>query len=212
MKKNLLNLSFIAFYLLLSSLLFAQEAIIRGKIIDRKNNESLPGVNIVDENKHGTTTDMDGKYHLSVSPGKHTIKFTYIGYKEQTKDIDVKAGEKLIVDIMLMQAHKQLQMLVISSSQYEKNISQETVSMDVIKPELIKNTNATELSEVVYKTPGVNIQDGQISIRGGSAFSYGIGSRVNVMVDGLSSASGDLGDAKWKFIPIEDAEQVEVIK
>jgi outer membrane receptor protein involved in Fe transport len=68
------------------------------------------------------------------------------------------------------------------------------------------------LGEVVSKTPGVLVQDGQISIRGGSSYSYGVGSRTAILSDGLSLASADLGEGQSKMASVENVKQVEVIK
>ena len=54
--------------------------------------------------------------------------------------------------------------------------------------------------------------DGEPQIRSGSGFSYGAGSRVMVMVDDLPVLSGDAGRPTWGFLPLENLEQIEVIK
>ncbi len=210
MKKFLLSLVFAHCFFTITS--FAQDIIIRGKVSDVANDETLPGVNVVLEDKKGTVTDLKGKYSLTAVEGKHTLTFSFIGYKTKTKEITLEKGKDLVLDVQLKTDAKVLQISTVTVSQYEKNLSQETVTMDVISPALIKNTNARELSEIVYKTPGVQIQDGQVSIRGGSGFSYGVGSRVAILIDNQGAMSGDLGDGKWKFVPIENAQQVEVIK
>lgn len=56
------------------------------------------------------------------------------------------------------------------------------------------------------------MQDGQASIRGGSGFSYGAGSRVLMLLDDMPLISADAGDIKWAFVPVETVEQIEVIK
>jgi outer membrane receptor protein involved in Fe transport len=58
----------------------------------------------------------------------------------------------------------------------------------------------------------VLVQDGQISIRGGSSYSYGVGTRTAVLVDGLDLSSADLGQAQSTLVPLENVKQVEVIK
>jgi outer membrane receptor protein involved in Fe transport len=60
--------------------------------------------------------------------------------------------------------------------------------------------------------PGVVIVDEEPQIRAGSGFSYGAGSRVQVLVDNVPILSGDIGRPNWSFLPIENLEQVEVIK
>lgn len=208
--KKLLLLTLITFVFQLFS--YSQETTIKGKVTDASNDETLPGVNITLEDGKGTVSDLKGKYKLVTSEGKHTVNFSFMGYKTKTKEINLEKGQELVLDISLKTDAKVLQIFTVSGSQYQKSLSEETVTMDVISPALIKNTNARELSEVVYKTPGVQIQDGQVSIRGGSGFSYGVGSRVAILIDNQGATSGDLGDGKWKFVPIENAEQVEVIK
>jgi hypothetical protein len=54
--------------------------------------------------------------------------------------------------------------------------------------------------------------DGQASIRGGSGWSYGAGSRVLVLYDDLPLLSAEGADAKWALIPMENIESMEVIK
>jgi iron complex outermembrane receptor protein len=60
--------------------------------------------------------------------------------------------------------------------------------------------------------PGVTVIDNQINIRGGAGWSYGAGSRVMVMVDDMPMLTADAQDAKWDFLPIENCEQIEVMK
>jgi iron complex outermembrane receptor protein len=84
--------------------------------------------------------------------------------------------------------------------------------MEVIKPALIQNKNAVALDQIMNQIPSVNIADSQVSIRSGSGFSYGAGSRVLMMVDEMPMISADAADIKRNFIPIENIEQVEVIK
>jgi iron complex outermembrane receptor protein len=58
----------------------------------------------------------------------------------------------------------------------------------------------------------VIVVDNDPQIRAGSGFSFGAGSRVMMLVDDLPILSGDIGRPSWSFLPIENLEQVEVIK
>ena len=79
-----------------------------------------------------------------------------------------------------------LEEVVVSAGKYEQKLSEVTISMEVIKPSLIENKNSTNIDAVMNQVPGVTVNDGQASIRGGSGFSYGAGSRVLVMVDEMN--------------------------
>jgi iron complex outermembrane receptor protein len=84
--------------------------------------------------------------------------------------------------------------------------------MEVIKPQMIENRNTVNIDQVLQQTPGVSIVDGEPQIRSGSGYSFGAGSRVMVLLDDLPILSGDAGRPSWGFLPIENLEQVEVIK
>ena len=92
------------------------------------------------------------------------------------------------------------------------NLNEVTVSMEVLKPSLIENKSLQSIENAVDQVPGVNVIDGQANIRGGAGFSYGAGSRVLVMVDEMPMLTADAGDVKWTFLPVENCEQIEVIK
>ncbi len=190
----------------------AQDGIIKGQVTENIDKETMIGASVMLEDGKGTVTDIDGNYQLSVSPGTHTLTFKYVGYEELKKTVAVKAGETVTLNVTIKEASTQLDFVVVSASQYEKNIAEETVSMDILDSRLIENNNATELGEAVDKSVGVQVQEGQISIRGGSSYSYGVGSRTAVMVDNVSFTSADLGEAQLKQVPIENIEQIEVIK
>src|SRR5690606_10984138 len=87
-----------------------------------------------------------------------------------------------------------------------------TISMDVLRPELIDNKGFRDLEDAIGQTPGVHTMDGQVSIRGGSGFAYGAGSRVMLLWNGMPLLSADAGDAKFNSVPMESASQIEVIK
>jgi iron complex outermembrane receptor protein len=102
--------------------------------------------------------------------------------------------------------------VVVSAGKYEQKLSEVTVSMEVIKPYQLSDQNITSLDMILERSPGISILDGQPSIRGGSGFSYGAGSRVMMLVDDLPLISADAGDVKWNYMPVENVNQVEVIK
>lgn len=59
---------------------------------------------------------------------------------------------------------------------------------------------------------GVDINDKQPSIRGGNGWTYGVGSRSLVLIDGMSALTSGTGIINWNIVPLENIEQVEVMK
>lgn len=206
------HLSTLLFVLLLCVSLQAQETVIKGKITDAKTGESLIGVNVVMSDNSGVATDIDGNYELKVKEGQHTITFRFIGYNAETKTITAKADETVTVNVQLNSAATELGLVVVSAGKFEQKYEDITVSMNVIKPNLVENKATTSMEKAVNQTPGVQIVDNEVQIRGGSGYSFGAGSRVMVLVDDLPMLSGDAGRPAWNYLPIENLEQIEVIK
>ena len=191
---------------------FAQNATIKGKITAVDTDEPLFSVNIVTSENRGTSSDFEGKFSLEVPEGTVELKFTYLGYEDIIKTVEAKAGETQILNVSLSEMTTELDLIVVSTSKYARKIQKETISMEVLKPDLIINNNITSLSDAIEKVPGVTVIDGQASIRGGSGYAYGIGSRVIMVVDDQPLLTPDRSEIQWDFIPIENIEQVEIIK
>ncbi|HNW90795.1 MAG TPA: TonB-dependent receptor [Bacteroidales bacterium] len=205
------------FFFLFISLLFvsqaiAQQATIKGQIINDKTKETLPGVNIILDSVTGFSSDINGNYSFKVNPGKIKLTYKFIGFSPETRTIAVNAGQSITLNISMSEQSLIIDGIVVSAGKFEQRISDVTVSMDVIKPQMIENQNTNNVTEILNKVSGVDITAGQPSIRGGSGYSYGTGNRVLVMVDDLPILSADAGDAKWNFIPIENISQIEVLK
>ena len=96
--------------------------------------------------------------------------------------------------------------------EFEKPIEEITVSMQVIKPILIENKNIRNIQTILDLTPGLNILDNEPQIRGGSGFTFGVGSKVAVLIDDMPMISGEAGRPYWELIPVENVEHIEVIK
>jgi len=105
-----------------------------------------------------------------------------------------------------------LETFTISENKTASRLKNSTISLDIIRPELISNTSPTNIEESINRMSGVQIVDNQPSIRGGGGWSYGAGSRVQVLVDGLPMLSGDAGQPLWTFLPTEGIKNVEVLK
>ena len=200
----------VAYFFILITHLQAQTRL-TGTIKDADNQDVLIGVNIlVEKTDMGTITDENGLYELNLEAGDYTLSFSYVGFEPISKNISADGKTPLSLDIELKPALGDV--IIVTDGKYEKKLEESTVSVDVISPKMLENNNITSLDEAVKKVSGVQIMDGQVSIRGGSGFAYGAGSRVSFLVDGQLLLSAELSDVKWNFVPLENAEQVEVIK
>jgi iron complex outermembrane receptor protein len=194
--------------------MLSAQVTLSGTIIDKQTNEPLMSVTVnVNNGQTGTSTDLDGKYSLSVPEGRYTVSFSYIGYTTQTINVNTNGQKEIVHDIMLdASSGTDLGLVVVTEGKYAKKIEESTVSVDVISAEAIESNNVNSLDDIVEKVPGVQIVDGQANIRSGAGYAYGAGSRVMLLVDEQPLLSAELSDIKWNFVPLENVEQVEVIK
>lgn len=204
---------FISYFIsFLSTQLFSQSAVLKGTITDAVSGESLIGASVILAEGLGSVTDLDGNFDIAAEPGSYAVKFSYVSYATQIINVLLDSGEVKEMQIKLDPDEGILNTVVVSGSKFEKKLGEETVTLDVIKPELIENSNDVKLDETLQKVPGVNIIDGQANIRGGCGYSYGAGSRVVLLMDDMPILTGDAAFPSWDFIPIENIQQVEIIK
>lgn len=185
--------------------------IVAGKVSDKSTGESLPGVNIVRKTT-GTVSDALGHYMLRLEPGNHTLHFRMVGYKSLTRNVTLRAGDSLQLNIALEQDIIEIEQVVVTASRIEQKAAELTVSMSVIKPSVVGSRHISNAKELMDKAPGLEILDGQASMRGGSGFAYGAGSRVLALIDGLPIISADAGNIRWQFLPLDNISQIEIIK
>jgi len=187
-------------------------SIIRGRITDISTREPLAGVYITYGRHLGTTSDENGFYSFTSDSGRLTIIFRILGYQTVKRDLIIRNSDTLDLNIEMEMKISEISQVVISAGKTEQKIAELTVSMDVVKTSFLTSNHITDAQEILNKTTGIEIMDGQASIRGGSGFSYGAGSRVMALIDGLPVLSADAGNIKWQFLPLENITQVEIIK
>lgn len=183
---------------------------VSGSVKDASTKESIIGAKVFASNNERVVSNSDGKFILQTKPSDFplTIVTTTVGYQNDTTIVQ-QAGE---ITISLSEPTKTIETVVVTAGRRGQNIEEVTVSMDVLRPELIDNKGFRDLEDAIGQTPGVHTMDGQVSIRGGSGFAYGAGSRVMLLWNGMPLLSADAGDAKFNSVPMESASQIEVIK
>ncbi len=209
MKKNIFLLIFIMTKMAFS---LAQNATLKGKIVD-DNKDELIGVNvIVDVSKSlATQTDFEGNYTLILPPGKYLVTYSFIGKEDQIKMLNLKAGDVKTVNVFMTSDDVELKLVTVSGGKYEKNFGEETVSMEIVPTSIIEN-NVAQAQEALNKVPGYQNLGESPSIRGGSSFAAGSSSRTLFLIDGVPQLSPENGAIYFETMPLENLKQVEVLK
>ena len=102
--------------------------------------------------------------------------------------------------------------VVIRAGKFDKPLEEQTVSVSVMQSKMIEAKNTRSIETILDMTPGLTILDQEPQIRGGSGFTFGVGSKVAVFVDDMPVVAGDAGKPDWSLIPVENIEQIEVVK
>ncbi len=200
------------FYLLLTTLLSCFSVLsqnVSGTVYDKSTNEAIIGARIESSEGKKVVTNFDGIFKLEVDSFPVTLKITMTGFLTQELELSQAPSE---LKIFMITGDYQTGTVVVSASRRQQDIEEVPMSMDVLKAEFLDSKGFSNLEDAVESTPGVNTMDGQVSIRGGSGYAYGVGSRVMLLWNGLPLLSGDAGDIKFNTLPIENTSQIEIIK
>ncbi len=202
--------SCIVFILLLDNCSVAQ-VMVRGVVRDATTKEILIGALIKGTSKQGVVTDSEGLFVLEIIGAGDTLYASFVGYQDAVVEV-TNAHLAVSCEILLAPNPNELGIVIVSAGRFEQDISEVTVSMEVVQSQVIRDKNIVSVNEVMQQTPGVSIVDKEPQIRGGSGYSFGAGSRVQILVDDLPSLSGDAGRPSWDYLPVENISQIEVIK
>ncbi|MEO5682692.1 MAG: outer membrane beta-barrel protein [Chitinophagaceae bacterium] len=205
-KKTLLS----SLFLLFGLIIIAQTGKISGKVLNAKN-EPLAGVSIkIVGAAGGATTDMEGRYTLTLTAGKkYDIDFTIVGYNvKPVSEIEVVEGQVINLDITMEVKGKNLEGVTVTATrntarretvnsviQFQKNTN--TVA-SVVSAESIRRSPDRNTGEVLKRTPGASLIDGKFLVIRGLADRYN-----QAMLNGilLTSTEPDRKTFSFDIIP-----------
>lgn len=203
----------IIFTLLISFQLYSQQvASVSGRITDQQTGQSIPGASIIYGPGRGTVSNPDGEFLLRLQGGSYTISVQHIGFGRVTRNFNLQPGDTIVWNLEMSPETTQIEQVIVSAGRVAQRIGEAVVSVSVIQPDEFTNAHISDPIELFNRTPGIEILDGQASIRGGSGFAYGAGSRVLALLDGLPMIAPDAGNIRWEALPLENISQIEVIK
>ena len=146
---------FLALFLMLATLTWAQGTItVSGQVTDQQN-EPLIGVTVLIDGQQagGTVTDFDGNYTIK-APAKATLKFSYIGYQDQK----IAVGGKNIINVQMKEDAELLQEVVVVGFGTTKKESL-TGAVSVVDAKAFENKGslASPMEALQGEVPGVII-------------------------------------------------------
>ena len=145
---------FLGLFLLLATLTWAQDIIVKGTVVDQTN-EPLIGVTVLVDGQQagGAVTDFDGNYTIK-APSKGTLKFSYIGYQDQKIPV---AGKTLINVTMKEDSELLQEVVVVGFGTQKKESLTGAVSVVDAKAFESKGSLSSPLEALQGEVPGVII-------------------------------------------------------
>jgi iron complex outermembrane receptor protein len=158
-----------------------------------------------------TLTGPDGQFAFRRVPrGALVLRIARIGYLPASQRLDDSAAAAPV--IVLVPAPIVISPVVVTASREMHLAEDAPTSVAVATEDDIARRATIGVDEAVARVPGVQILDDQITIRGSSGFTKGLGSRVLLLVDGVPANQGDRGGMNWDLLPVTEVERVEVLK
>ncbi len=181
---------------------FAQNAIIKGKI---STSDGTPAefVNVqLNGTNKGTIADENGAYRIDrIKAGIYTLKVSLVGLETKEQQIEVKAGQTLVVDFTLAENTSQLQevMVFANTNKFSQKETESVARMplknlensqvyNVVGRELMKEQVVIERTDLYRNVPGAV----PLSLAGGSqgmtmrGFSSTVGMRNGMVTSAVA--------------------------
>ncbi|HCT30193.1 MAG TPA: hypothetical protein DIW31_05555 [Bacteroidales bacterium] len=149
-------------------------ATVNGKIIDHETGAPLVNATIIiEENRKGTVTDVNGSFSINIYPGNYNSKVECLGYEPKKIFFEILSNGELLIE--LNKKDLQIDELLIYRDKLT-NVRTKEPGLELIAPKTIKQipTMMGELDIINVSTllPGiVNVGEGSsgLNVRGGSS-------------------------------------------
>lgn len=188
---------------------------VEGRVESAEDSAPLPGANIVLQGTVlGTTTNATGHFILHTIPdGRYSLSVSMVGFRRKVIPLAMGGGRTvtgLVID--LEPAAVQTAPVTVTASRREQSLEEAPASVSVVEEKDLAFRNSVTIDDALRYVPGVNITRGQVNVRGSTGFSYGVGSRVLLLLDGMPFLTGDTGEIIWESLPSAAVDRLEVVK
>ncbi len=221
---------FFLFLLLFCTSLLAQgQTVVKGRVVDPKDNKPVEGVSVQIRNtKTTTTTDATGSFSLPGVLPNATLVVTYVGYATQ----EIKVNNRTTLNITLLESDKSMDDVVVVGYQNVKRRNT-TAAISSVKGRDIENTPYPSFDAMLQgRVAGLNVlsvsaepgASGIVNIRGNSSVASSTGaanaggvSAPLYVIDGVVFDVSDIRTVYGNSNPLaainpNDIESIDVLK
>ena len=207
--KRILLTCIVMVFTLLSTVAYAQDRTVSGKVTGSDDGLPLPQVTILLKGTtNGVPTNVDGEYRITVPADGATLVFRYLGYVTQ----EIAVGDQTVINVQLVPDATSLGEVVITGVAAATPTKKLPFTVAAVNEKLFAQVPATDVgSALAGKIAGVRVQPSNvpgggplIQMRGATSLSRDNGPLI--VLDGVF-IEGSLGD-----INLQDVDRFEVLK
>ncbi len=134
-------------------------ATVRGSVTDPHGAAIINAMCILRDRRSGlelsALTNHEGTFVFTVAPGTYRLTVARSGFATETREVQVAAGERLTVDVVLRPAPISEQVVVVSGSRQEELRESSTTAVGVISQEAMRETGYERVGDVLAEQPGI---------------------------------------------------------
>lgn len=191
------------------------DAHIHGHVIDKTTGEHLPYIVVMLKGTTiGVTTENTGHYMMrNIPEGNFTLEVSAIGYKTQTREINVRKGRSYEVNFTLEEDFVQIDGVIVSATRSETTRRMSPTLVNVVGMDTYNKTNATTVAQGLAFQPGIRVENNcqncgfqQVRINGLD------GQYTQILIDSRPIFSSLAGVYGIEQLPANMVDRVEVMR
>lgn len=222
--KALIQKSFIGIILMLflsTSMVFAQDAVLKGTVSDQETGDPLPGANVLVTSgniQKGSASNASGNFEVrNIPAGTYTVTISFIGYDKYVMENTVfSAGETKTISARLAPTGIFLDAVSITASRRPEKTLEAPASISIITESDLRGAVAPSSAAVLKNSTGVDmattgIDRREIVLRG---FNNAFSGAAYILTDYRQAAVPSLAVNLNAIMPnlLEDLERVEIVR
>ena len=191
------------------------DAHIHGHVIDKNTGEHLPYIVIVLKGTTiGVSTESTGHYMIrNVPEGRFVVEASAIGYKTQSREIEIRKGRAYEINFTLEEDHVQIEGVIVSATRSETTRRMSPTLVNVVGMDTYNKTNSTTVAQGLSFQPGVRVENNcqncgfqQVRINGLD------GQYTQILIDSRPIFSALAGVYGIEQLPANMVDRVEVMR
>ncbi len=197
---------------------YGQTTVLKGKIMDSKDNFSLPGATLrIEEGNKFTVSDANGNFEfLNLPAGTYTLNVDYLGYQHYSQtikttteaiEIFLDPASKALDEIQIIGDIAKGQAKALNQQKNNSNIS------NIISSDQVGRFPDQNIGDALKRVPGITMQNDQGEAR--NIIVRGLSPELNSVTlngDRIPSAEGDNRNVQMDLIPSDMISSIEVNK